>query len=454
MKDSIHYSTLPVPLKPECEGAMKNYHPTELKGQIVVLFAFLLVALLGFVALAVDGAVIYSDKRNAQASADAAALAGAGMTAQYWENHQVRYENFACNGAAVMTGMQTGLTAAINRGADNHFILEDNLDNQNGVEITCHVEDIGPYLDEYIDVKVMITDHTNTSFAQMFYHGPVDSTVTSITRVHPRTNLGYGYAVASMGTNCTTGGVHGNGNTKIHSTDGGVYSNSCFDFTNGGTHITVNDPGGSGCRYYSGSVNSNWCDVPIVQTHMQLVPAVIPAPKCSELPNHGSAGGHGTFTLNPGNYTDISMNGNSSMTLNPGLYCISGGLSIGANQSLVGHGVTLYFTDGAGYTSGATSAVDLTAPTSDDPYALRGMLMYAAEGNTGTFVLYGGATSNYQGTIYIPDGQIDAHGGGGANAFNSQFIGKKVTLEGSSDLNIEFDGALNYQVPAILDMHQ
>jgi Flp pilus assembly protein TadG len=433
---------------------MKIKELFSLPGQIVVLFAVVLVALLGFTALAVDGAVIYSDKRAAQNGADAASLAGAGMAAQYWENHQVRYDTFACNNGTVIAGMNQGITDAINRAATNNYTIENNLSHQNGVQVSCHVEDIGPYLDEYIDVKVMITVQSNTSFAQLFYNGPVGSVVTSIARVHPRTNLGFGYAVASMGNDCTTGGVHGNGNTSIHSTNGGVFSNSCFDFTNAHTHIYVNDPDGSGCRYYNGSVNSSWCDVPIVKSPVRIVPAVIPEPKCDELPTYGSAGGHGTFTLSQGNYTTISMNGNSSMTLNPGLYCISGGLSIGANQVLVGHGVTLFFTNNAGYTSGATSQVDLTAPTLDHPYAMRGLLMYAEPGNTGTFVLYGGAVSNYQGTVYIPSGSIDAHGGGGANAFNSQFVGKKVTLEGTSDLNIEFDGAYNYQVPATVDLQQ
>ncbi len=420
-------------------------------GQIIVVLAAVVVLLLGFAALAVDGAMLYSDKRDAQNGADAAALAGGGMAALAMENTGVMYDTFTCSNPKVVAAMNAAVNNAITRAADNSYTIDSDISDDNGVEITCGIQDLGPYMEKYIDVKVKITESTDTSFAHLFYSGSTAKTVDSIVRIHPRTNLGYGYAVASMGHDCTTGGVHGNGNTTIRSDHGGVFSNSCFTFTNGGTHVFVNDPGGSGCRYISGTVNPAWCDVPIVQSPVRLVPYTIPAPKCEDLPYNGSFTGHGTFTLDPGRYSTISINGGSIINLNPGLYCISGGLDIGANETINGTSVTLYFTNGAGYSSGATSNVNLSAPTADDPYAIRGMLMYAEEGNTGTFTLYGGAVSNYQGTVYIPDGHIDAHGGGGANAFNSQFIGKMVTLEGSSDINIDFNGALNYQIPAIVD---
>jgi uncharacterized membrane protein len=55
---------------------MKRKHPSE-SGQAIVLLAISIVVLLGFTALAVDGGMIFSDRRHAQNAADAAALAGA-----------------------------------------------------------------------------------------------------------------------------------------------------------------------------------------------------------------------------------------------------------------------------------------------------------------------------------------------------------------------------------------
>jgi Flp pilus assembly protein TadG len=420
-----------------------------LPGQIVVLFAVVLVALLGFTALAVDGAVIYSDKRAAQNAADAASLAGAGMGAQYFENHQIRYENFACNNPTVIAGMNQGITDAINRAATNNFTIENNLTNQNGVEAICHIEDIGPYLDQYIDVKVEITVQSNTSFARLFYNGPISSVVTSIARVHPRTNLGFGYAVASMGKDCTNGGIHGNGNTTINSTNGGIFSNSCFDFVNGKLHLTVNDPGGSGCRYYSGTVDPSWCNVPIVKSPVQLVPYVLPEPDCASLPYYGASSNTGT--INPGNYTTITAD-HGTLTLKPGLYCITGSVYNGANGNLVGNGVTLYFMNNAGYSSKANSTANLKAPTMDNPPAIRGLLMYGAPGNTGFLDISGGAGNYFQGTVYIPEGSISAGGNSSATAINAQLVAKKVSLNGTGDLYDDFDGAYNYQIPALVDL--
>lgn len=433
---------------------MKERFIKTIRGQIVVLLAVVLIALLGFTALAIDGAVIFSDRRNEQNAADAAALAGAGMAGQDMENLNVMYDTFTCANANVSHAMGVGESIAISRAATNNFTIDNDIADKNGVQVTCHMVDIGPYIDMYLDVSVMITAPTNTSFAQLFYSGEVKNTVISTARVHPRTNLGYGYAVASMGKDCLTGGMYGNGNTTIHSDHAGVFSNSCFDFTNAKTHVFVNDPGGSGCRYYTGTIDPNWCDVPIVKSPVQLVPYVLPAPECNTLPTYAAISGKGPYTINPGNYPGIDLKGNGSLTMNPGLYCFTGDVSLGANSKTVGHSVTFFFKNNAGYSTGATADVTLEAPNTELPPAIRGMLMYAAPGNTGTFTLYGGATSNYRGTVYIPDGAIDAHGGGGANAFESQFVGKKVTLEGTSDIYIDFSGAENFQIPAMVDLQK
>jgi hypothetical protein len=46
------------------------------KGQIIPLLALLLIVLVGGTALAIDGSMIYNDRRTSQTVADSAALAG------------------------------------------------------------------------------------------------------------------------------------------------------------------------------------------------------------------------------------------------------------------------------------------------------------------------------------------------------------------------------------------
>jgi Flp pilus assembly protein TadG len=429
---------------------MKTTHLKAYKGQIMILMAFVLVALLGFAALAIDGGMIYSDHRAAQSVADAAALAGAAMAGQNMENLSVGVDNFSCSNSNVINAENQGIFASINRAATNNVTIDGDISDKNGVHVTCTVNDLGSYKDSYLDFKVMVSLTTQTSFAQLFYSGPVDETAESVVRIHPRTSLGFGYAVATMGKDCSTGGFHGNGNTTIHSTHGGVFSNSCFSFTNGSTHVYVNDPGGLGCRYVSGSVNPAWCDVPIVKSSVQLKPYVVPEPECSLLPTYGAVSGDAT--LNPGNYPGINSKG--TITMNPGLYCFTGDVSFGSQATVVGNGVTLYFKNNAGLSTAAGANITLTAPTGESSPAIRGMLIFGAFGNSGTIEFGGHAASTYRGTIYMPDGTILAHGTPQMNAIESQLVAKMVNLDGTSDLFIDFNGDLNYQIPAVLDQLQ
>ena len=61
--------------------------PTRENGQILVIFVVALTALLGLTALAIDGGMIFADRRYSQSVADTASLAGAGAAAQYLEKN-------------------------------------------------------------------------------------------------------------------------------------------------------------------------------------------------------------------------------------------------------------------------------------------------------------------------------------------------------------------------------
>ncbi len=52
------------------------------KGQIVIILALAIVAIVGITALAVDGSMTYNERREDQSIADSVALAGAGAAAQ------------------------------------------------------------------------------------------------------------------------------------------------------------------------------------------------------------------------------------------------------------------------------------------------------------------------------------------------------------------------------------
>jgi Flp pilus assembly protein TadG len=64
---------------------VRSTHRDE-RGATIVLAALAMVALLGLTGLVIDGGRAYSDHRQAQNAADAAALAGAGALNTYWTN--------------------------------------------------------------------------------------------------------------------------------------------------------------------------------------------------------------------------------------------------------------------------------------------------------------------------------------------------------------------------------
>ncbi|MEJ2303473.1 MAG: Tad domain-containing protein [Anaerolineales bacterium] len=65
---------------------MRVNNSSSERGQALILLVFAAVALLGFTALAIDGGMVYADRRHAQNAADAASLAGGGVAALHMEN--------------------------------------------------------------------------------------------------------------------------------------------------------------------------------------------------------------------------------------------------------------------------------------------------------------------------------------------------------------------------------
>ena len=429
----------------------KSFMQKKSKGQIIVILAGVLVVLLGFTALAIDGAMVYSDRRYAQNASDAAALAGAGMAAEYMENNNVRYETFNCSNTDVLGAIAYGESKAIDRAASNDFTLDDDITDNMGVEITCHYIYLGSFYDGYLDVKVKLTAETNTSFAQIFYSGDMVNQVESVVRVHPRTNLGMGNAIASLGTDCSTGGMSLHGNVDVHTTGAGIFSNSCMDFNGTALSVTADDPLGAGIRFYTtmSTSGSPFIDPWPTQSPNRLKAYDIGAPDCGSLPFRGAASGSGTYL--PGRYTSIGSNGNPDFVLQPGLYCLTGNLGMN-NGTLTGHGVTFYFTGSGSYDVAGNVEVHLTAPMGDDPPAMRGMLIYI--GGTGYVNAQGTASSNYTGTIYAPNSYIDAGGNSDLGSIDGQLIGKQVSVGGTSDIAINFSSDQNYQIPASLDVMQ
>ena len=103
---------------------MKTNRVSE-KGQALVFLVLGFVAFLGFVALAIDGGMAYSDHRNSQNATDAASLAGGGAAALVLDNNHVTWGNWSCtSNPDVFLAMAAAEAAAIDRAGSNQFTID------------------------------------------------------------------------------------------------------------------------------------------------------------------------------------------------------------------------------------------------------------------------------------------------------------------------------------------
>ena len=441
---------------------MKRYDSE--KGQALILLVLAFTVLLGFTALAIDGGMVYANRRHAQNAADAASLAGAGAAALILENNYVNYDDWSCSDPRVISAQQDATSGArvvaINSAASNDYTIDTNVSDKNGVQTTCGVTNNGTFVDKYIDVRVIITTDTKTAFAQFVYKGPLRNTVEAVTRIRPQAPLAFGNAIVALSDICQggTGGVNFVGTSGSNVTGGGIFSNACVT-ANGDASISV-DPGdtvtcvGAGCA-------TKWS--PASGPTPQVGPGTLPdeytdflPPDCSSLSNKGSHNGGGT--IDPGKYSQIRVNSNGDhLVLNPGLYCISNGLVMNGG-SIIGNDVTFYVTGGDFNVSGS-NFVNLSAPSTDDcttpvcPPAVGGLLLYMAEGNNGVISLLGSAQNGYLGLVYAPDGTINLAGTADeVSEVSAQLVAKTINIQGTAELIIRFDNETVYQLPAMVEL--
>lgn len=450
---------------------MQTKNQNSERGQAIVLIVLAMIVLLGFTALAVDGSMVYSDRRMVQNAADASALAGGATAAQELENMGITADNWTavaqyCDGN-VAAAAAAGRSAAANRALDNDFNIPENTITEGigGVEAVCGLEPhtaplVGGgtttlYTEKYMDIRTQITNKTDTAFAQVLFPDGLTNTVTAVTRVRPRQTLAYGYAILALNPNPCKGNVYGiiynglGGNSNnLTVTNGGVFSNGCM-VVNGNPNITVQN---AGVWYFYTENNadlddivfdpSNYSAQQIVDNNAFRVPASaydITPPDCS---------GHEVSSSYIINYYR-----NNGTPLPAGLYCVTDNLRINAGDRVEGYGVTIVLYRELRVNGGAT--VRLTAPTRNyTGPAIPGLLIYAPKTNAGPIIINGGSDHQYVGTILAPGARITFNGDAMTEAFHSQIIGWDVTIGGSSSTNVVFDSNEQVVRPTLLNLEK
>lgn len=423
------------------------------RGQAVILLVLAVVALLGFTALAVDGSMIYSDRRYAQTGADASALAGASAAAKYLEDNNLQssssgWSTAAC-GSSIGTAATKAKNAAVTRALDNSFTITKNGSTtpaSNTVTVKCSYTPVYAnkasggkvtvYNQAVMDITTMITRQSETAFMQLVSKSAATNTVTAVTRLRPRQPLAYGFALVALNDKPCSGnsnGIQWRGNLKYvleHGGNGSVWSNGCLD-VDGGTTPTIKsggnvyyfNPGNSldNIKFTAGGQRIQLKDEPAGRIPPDAFD--VPVPDCTGR-----------------TYKAKDILGKTGLS---GLYCIEGEFKMNNNaDSFSGTNMTLVFLGGKVTMNGGAASIAAPKVAGYSGSALPGIAIYMPAqyygptcGEVNQELKINGNSSNlFKGTILAPCSDIYFEGAGASYAYNAQIIGYNVNSGGTADI--------------------
>jgi hypothetical protein len=428
-------------------------------GAVAVMTAILAVVLLSLAALVVDLGLARDSRRQAQNTADAAALAAANAL----------YATTAPN-LNQPGDFDAAVEAAKEYAASNYGVTE-------GEWASCSTDQALPYVHAtsgtncisfnaflYPRDVLVVVPVRNTP---VFFGGVVGYEGTSISalaqaRLDPGGQrlctfcvLGEGPHDLQNGNVLVTGGnLWFNGNVQMQpqgvagSIVGSVVGDDGSVFDDGGNVYTEGSISG-------GSVTGNKApgQPRIVDP---LAAEVLPFVMQSSL-----SGGSDPCSEGPGIYGDVSVEGNCE--LEAGLYVFTGTLDLAGNAELIADGVTMYFTCGSGTSpqpceapgeeggsidSTGTPLYQITAPlksTHPDLEELWGFALVFDRYNTATTKMAGTADSFISGTVYGVNATLQFSGTAGSTTpFSSWFVIGSLEMNGNpASLTVEFDSSKN-----------
>jgi hypothetical protein len=394
---------------------------TQRRGIAAPAVALSLIVLLGVLALAVDGGQLMGDRRQAQAAADAAALAAASdlydQMVTYWPNNPGR------DGAGE-TARKSAFTTATQNGYKKSHVT---------VNVAAGTYSEGATAGQALPdgyAEVIILGKQKRAFSNIFGSGNLSIHARAVARARYTIYTDYGIIVLDPSSKASlkvTGGglsVLGSSPVAVNSTDpAGLFLSG----TGSLTADLINVTGGSSL---SGQAQLNatvhYGTPPVADPLANLRP---PDPKTMTTQSYSG----GDATLDPGVYNSgISLSSGAQVTLNPGIYYVNG-LKLTAQSTLTGDGVMIYNTGGLDLKG--QSSLNLSPPTTGT-YA--GMSYFQDRNSPAGDNLSGGSTTSISGTFYAPNATVDNTGAADCT-IGSQFIARQLVVAGSGDFTVNYD---------------
>lgn len=399
------------------------------RGQATIMMAvFMSLVMMGFLGFALDVGYFFQQERQAQAAADAAAIAAA---EEYSYGNSSNVQS-AANAIAALNGFDPA--ASTN------------------------------------PATVTITQPTSGNYATSSGGSPSGWVQATVTRPVPTFFLA---AFNRLGTMTVAGtATAGQGETSptcicLEGTSGmdlNMSNNSKLTAT--GCGVTVNSSSNNAVGVVGsatlsalslGTVSSTWNNISNINNNGKItsstdivlgissgcnptLPTLPTYSSCTADPLTHYGNGGSTYTVGPnsGNGTTTGGNticynsltigsNNDTVTLNPGVYVINGGsLHWLSGPQKGGSGVSFFLVNGATVTIDNGANPTISAPTSG---TYQNVLFYQPASNTNAMSLQGGSTTNMSGIVYAPGAALTV-GNGSSSTISLGVVAQSMTLNG------------------------
>lgn len=373
-------------------------------GSIAVQFGLASIAIVGFVALAVDFTDANAAREKLRSAADAAATASAKVL------------------------VAEGTAGQAEQTAEDHLAAV-----INGIVFDQAIDVVADEDNERVSID--LSSERQSLTGRLF--GGAKTVGISVTARLGRPD----------GSPICVHALHSSMDRAIDATGGTSLSAQCDVFVNSTSASAVKMTGGGGITadnvcvrggVSSGTMSPAAQDCGVRDDPFASMSPTTPA-ACTY--NNFSQSG-GTYTLSPGVYCGgLNLTGGPTVTLNPGTYVIRNGqLKMSGGGSMTGIGVTFVFEGSASMDLSGGGAYHLVAPTSGDFKSFVFFQRPNANPNI-SVTMKGGGNTYYEGIIYFPTWETVINGGGTATTPSpfSAYIAKNFRAVGGSTISLVWD---------------
>jgi hypothetical protein len=413
------------------------------RGAVAVLVAVLALVLFGMAAIVVDLGLARDTRRQAQNTADSAALAAGNAL----------YLNGVVDTAAAISAAKS--YAARNFGTTNaDWATCSDVGRPAGFQLVPGQTPCISFAGSPAPTEVRVVVPRRPVSAQLgrvFGVAQVDVSAAAQAAVAPGGRATCGLCVIGTGTHDVQNGDITVTGTNAHF-NGVVDANPQFELTvvGGQTYLQGDKPG-------KGTMTPE----PYTRQPEMLDPLAfltLPPDTTGLQPKTVSAcaanGG-------PGIYRSLGLSG--TCTLKPGLYVVTGSNHESGKTSVTAAGVTLYFTcqdassstpkvrpcndgeKGGNLLFTGQATLDINAPATG---TLAGLAVVADRKNAATFGWRGNGAAGSSGTIYLKSGTLDYRGNGAGEAMDSLVVVKSLEFSGKpSGFNLVYNDERNVSLP-------